>query len=93
MPRIIMKILENYEEFIRFLQKQPQVESHLQAGSFFMINFVSKEEQDFALFQKEAKDRFSVLGARELCHGKCRDNTDCLNTAKMSKYCWKHAGD
>lgn len=90
MPRIILKILEKHEDFTQFLQGQAQVESHLRIGPFFLINFAGRGEQDFALFQQEAAKSFAIGTMRELCAAKCRDGSDCLNTAKEGKYCRKH---
>ncbi len=89
MARVIVRLLEDGERFKEYLATRSGAESILRLGSVFLINHAGSEEK-FALFREAIEQQFMIAVFRELCHGKCRDGSDCLNTARVGKYCQKH---
>ena len=90
MPKLLLKVEEKqYQELIIFLQQQPGVESHLSMGNCILANFTESGERYFSFIENVNK-QFQLLVQKELCMGKCRDGSDCLNTAKREGCCWRH---
>ena len=93
MPKILLKVeKEQYHELILFLRQQPGIESHLGMGNCILANFTQSSER-YISFLEDIKKPFPLLVHRELCRGKCRDGSDCLNTAKLEGCCWRHQAE
>ena len=89
MARLVIKLTsEERERFTAFVQNQQVIESQVFMGPYCLMNVVGSKEEFVQL--KAGLSAFTLEVVRELCHGKCRDGSDCLNTARYGVYCLKH---
>lgn len=89
MPRFIFQVPETQvSECIHFLSQYEEVESFHQLTTFLMVKLAQNDSRTEAFLKELAL--FFPHSFRELCQAKCRDDTDCLNTALKGKYCWIH---
>ena len=90
MPKILINFFQKEsEDLTDFLRQHPQIESLLVVGNSFLVNFSGSKDESLELWSK-IQSVFQHIEVRELCCGKCRDGSDCLNYVKKEGYCWKH---
>ncbi len=90
MPRLVITSgAASWEELAEFLWQHALVEGALRIGPSFVVNVVG-DEREWQTFQRELRELFPELSLRELCRGKCRDGSDCLNSAREGQHCWRH---
>lgn len=90
MPRIIIKwSTEEPLELKHLIEQFQGIESRLLMGQNMLINFTGSAAEYLPFLQSLHRNAM-IESIRELCQGKCRDDSDCLNTVVEGSYCRKH---
>ena len=89
MVRFIVEV-GKIEKFKEFLIDGENIESFHQIENYFLISMICHSREEYIRFLERVDFRFGLVSSKVFCKGKCRDGTDCLNTAKDGDYYRKH---
>ena len=91
MRRLIITIpRSNWAQCKECITQHATVISWKELGRSVRIELQDTSETDYAAFLQLLTTAFLMEKSRELCQAKCRDGSECNNTAAEEGYCTKH---